>query len=526
MKKQNLLQTIWKNQLLSENCQEILLFFNGAGNIIDCNATAKEELGYGDNIYQVSITDIFTRVIKKENNNLFIYPKYLKGTAAAVAYRNNQTCFDVSLRVAVKSKKKAFIGLCTAVNRSEEKEIFHQLIDAKNELKSFDQLKNEFVANITHELRTPVNGIMGLTENLLETEMIPRQVETVNIIHRCCATMNTIINDLLDYTKIANHKLVLEQREFNFCEFFDHIVTFNFSKINEKGLKLLINVADDIPDIVIGDEFRLAQILNNLISNAVKFTSIGQIALEVVKTAQTDHEIELFFLVLDTGIGINNEDRDKLFKSFSQVDGSITRRYGGTGLGLSISKMLVEAMNGTIAVESEKNKGSTFSFSVRLRTTNTQENINSMDNTNAVRNDSEHTEIKEEILLLKEEIFSNSPENENSKRSWDEANISSQWIQDTFSNIDINEKSFDRKEILKDILEAIEKLSICIEMESWEKAEFLADTIKKLIPKDHKLVTEKAFHLLLSVRRENHDTSIAIINELKAKVEEVLGWKM
>ena len=134
-----------------------------------------------------------------------------------------------------------------------------------------------------------------------------------------------------------------------------------------KGLRFTLNIAPEIPDKVIGDELRLTQILNNLVSNAVKFTEQGYVGIEVSLNTKINDEIELFFMVVDTGIGLSPEDKDKLFKSFSQADASITRKFGGTGLGLSITKELVQMMHGKVWAEGEKGKGSTFSFTVRLR---------------------------------------------------------------------------------------------------------------------------------------------------------------
>jgi signal transduction histidine kinase len=233
-------------------------------------------------------------------------------------------------------------------------------------LKIAEQIKNEFLATITHELRTPLNGIIGLIYTLLETSLKPNQLDTVNLLHSICLKMETIINNSIDYSKLANNNIILEQREFDFQCFMDKVVSMNSESIEEKGLKLIVNVAEDIPKRVVGDEFRLTQILNNIISNAIKFTSVGQIAIEVAKIAQDSTHVELFFMVIDTGIGIAPEEMDRLFQSFTQVDGSFTRRYGGTGVGLSISKLLIEAMNGTITVESEKDQGSIFSFNIYL----------------------------------------------------------------------------------------------------------------------------------------------------------------
>lgn len=520
MKKLTQLQNSTNFRLLLEHSQEIILFFDQAGHILECNQTAKDELGYGADIYRILISDIFRMAMKIENNKLIINPKYRNEITETVAYRNNQTCFAVNLIVTIETGNKSFNGLCTALNISEEKKLIRNIEFSKKELVSSSQLKNEFMANITHELRTPVNGIMGLSENLLEFGLQPKQVEIVNIIHRCCKNMNTIINDLLDYTKIANNKLVLENREFDFRHFIEGIIAININGISEKGLKLLTNIADDIPNIIIGDEFRLAQILNNLFSNAIKFTSLGQIVLEVDKTAQTESEVELLFMIMDTGIGISIEERDKLFLSFSQVDGSITRRFGGTGLGLSISKMLVESMKGTIAVESQKNKGSTFSFTVRM-------GINkAFEETGKVQSDEVENYFfpQGEILSDKEGLFSDFTGDDNIKTR-NKVDETSQLKQGILFKTD-SDDSYDHKGVLEDLYDTFEKLAICIEMESWEKAEVLANRIKNLIPKDHKKVSEKSLKLVLSVRKENHDTSIAILGELITIVNEASGWRM
>ena len=179
--------------------------------------------------------------------------------------------------------------------------------------------------------------------------------------------MIEIINNLLDFSKLEAGKFTLEEREFSFREAMDKIIAMNINQINEKGLSLLLNISPEIPERIIGDELRITQILTNLINNAVKFTSMGQIVVDVVKTMELNDTVELFFMVMDTGIGIAPEDMDKLFKSFSQVDAYITRRFRGSGLGLTIVKELVELMDGEVHVESEKGKGSTFSFSIRVK---------------------------------------------------------------------------------------------------------------------------------------------------------------
>lgn len=501
--------------LLLEQSQEIIILFDKQGNINTCNKTAKIELGYREDIYQVSVSDIFHNAFKFENNQPEIMKKFKDKVYETVAYRKNQTCFVVDLKITIIESNKNFIGICTATNRTDKYEIKRELKSVVRELKGAKRIKNEFLANITHELRTPVNGIMGLTENLLETELLPRQIETLNIIHRCCLNMTNIINNILDFTKIANGKLILEKREFDFRRFIDQTTAFNANMMNEKGLKLYVNISDNVPIRVIGDEHRITQVLNNLFSNAIKFTAVGQIALEVVKTAQSNTEVELFFVLMDTGIGISPEEKDKLFQSFSQVDGSITRRFGGTGLGLAICKQLIELMGGTISVDSEKSKGSTFSFTVRLEIPLGQEDtVVDYLGSNDIRRE-------EEVVRTLHGDDSSNPDNDYIGKILGQANIYTQNKDKLRFYMDSNTQN-EMKEVWNNINITTEKLAICIEMENWNKAESLVEYIKNIIPKenDNKLLSRKILSLILSVRKEDHDKSLAILNELKAMFRE------
>ncbi len=501
----------YRSKIIREHSRELVVFFNESGRTIDGNRMAIEALGYGEDIINVPVYEIFKKSIRFVDDKLFIHPKFQEGMQETFAYRKNQTCFPVELKIVVTNVDKLFLGACLATDISENKRMLRDLRHVKHELKATKQYKNEFVANITHELKTPVNGIRGLTENLMETELTPKQLETLNIIHRCCDNMNTLINNLLDFTKIGNNKLVLEKRVFQFRKFINAIIAFNMYRINEKGLKLIVNVANDIPVNIIGDECRLSQILNNLFSNAIKFTAVGQIALEVVKISQTKDEVELFFMVMDTGIGISLEEKDKLFQSFTQVDSSITRRFGGTGLGLSICKMLVKAMHGNISVESEKNKGSTFSFTVRL---GVPEDDNTV--TEADLNDyshygegfdfkSQNWDIEHDYLgqLLNEASFS---------------------LQTTRQEQVAARHGTDRRK--QEMQSMAERLTLCFEMDNWTKAEEIAYSLKKMIPEEHTDLKHKSLQLLLSIRSEEYDRSVCELNELMKKLEEVTVWKV
>jgi signal transduction histidine kinase len=514
MKKHSAHLLRFKSKLIREHSLEMLVFFNEAGRIIAFNHTAARELGFGDELLNKPVTEVFKKSMSLVDGELNINSRFLYKASETIAYRKNQTCFAVDLKIATKTGVKNFLGVCFAINISENKRIHRDLKHMKHELKASMKTKSEFVANISHELKTPVNGIMGLTESLMETELTPKQLETMNIILRCCNNMNALINDLLDFTKIGSNKLVLEQREFTFRRFIDEVITFNIKRINEKGLKLIVNIASDIPNIVIGDERRLTQILNNLFSNAIKFTSVGQIALEVVKTSQTKDEVELFFMVMDTGIGISLEERDKLFQSFSQVDGSITRRFGGTGLGLSICKMLVEAMHGNITVDSETNAGSTFSFSVRLALPDgIGEQLQPIDY-DWFRNNGNGAD--------QEELFGNTEKDYIGKLLSD-TNFSLKSIDSSEQEYMHGKPSGDR--VGEEVRASIEKLMLCFEMENWSKAEEIATYLKRLMPEEPSKLKNKALLLLMSVRKEEHDKAVQELKELQSIVEEVADWK-
>jgi PAS domain S-box-containing protein len=257
-----------------------------------------------------------------------------------------------------------FIGVCMDV--TEQKQVTENLRKAKEAAEIASRSKSEFLANMSHEIRTPLNGILGMVNLTLQSDLTKDQRENLNIANSCADLLLSVINDILDYSKIEAGKMTIDEIEFDIYKLLDNTYKAHLFKVREKKLKYKYQIEDGIPRILVGDPNRLQQVLNNLISNAIKFTEFGEVKISLNIAERFGDKLLIKFSVSDTGIGIGDDEMQRLFKSFSQVDGSITRKYGGTGLGLAISKQLVEMMKGEIHVESEKNKGSIFSFTALL----------------------------------------------------------------------------------------------------------------------------------------------------------------
>ncbi len=456
-----------------EDALEMVLFFDSSGVISYGNRIAQEKLEYGDDLQGTPISEIFPNTFRIEADQVVSEVSFGAEVHKLTAYRRNLTCFPVEARILC-SRDCPGMYICMANDIIEKEFLNKEIEQVKSEAEEALKVKSEFVANVTHELRTPVNGILGNVRELLSEGAAGELEPSLRLIERCCGDMNKIINNILDFSKLEAGKFTLEPRKFHFRNMLDYVKSNHSNKITEKGLDFFVTVSPQIPEYIIADELRIVQVLGNLLSNAQKFTSIGKITLEAVQTARVNDKIELFFMVKDTGIGIDEKDKEKLFQSFSQVDASISRKYGGTGLGLNICKQLVELMGGKIGVESEKNRGSIFSFSIWAGIT--------------------EEEAKAPAVQPVFDSFAAAGDMEEEKL--------------------FDARTYGTPENLSALKKNLSKLILCVEMKNWEKAEMFMETVKQLTQGAPREIGRVVLRLKMAIQKENYDKITAEFKEL------------
>lgn len=464
-----------------EDALEMVLMFDEAGKISYANEAARQKLEYENDLCGRHVSDVFPNTFSVSGGQLELENYVSKELLNLVAYRKNLTCFPVEARI-LSGDTSLGRYICMANDVLQKEFLSREIERVRQEAKQALKVKSEFVANVTHELRTPVNGVLGNVRELLDTKIDEQTEKSLRLIERCCDDMNKIINNILDFSKLEAGKFTLEPRKFHLRNMLDYVKSHHINKLTEKGLEFFMTVSPQVPEYVIGDELRIVQILNNLLSNAQKFTSFGKITVEVLKTAQVNDRIELFFIVSDTGIGIDPEDKDKLFQSFSQVDASISRKYGGTGLGLNICKQLVELMGGRIEVESEKGKGSHFSFSIWVSACDGAESAGQQTDT-----------VNNSLFMTTYAAASTEEDGESIEKIR------------TYGTVE-------NQEMLK---RNLSKLILCVEMENWEKAEMFMEIVRQLTEEAPREVKRITLRLKMAIQKENYEKVTAEFQELK-----------
>jgi PAS domain S-box-containing protein len=352
--------------IIFENLRDSVIVLDAKNRIVDMNPSARKL--FGPRTHQAvgqsakvlfgsrpDLVDLYRDVTDKRDE-------------IVIERGEKQYYFDLGISPMRDRRGRLTGRLVVLSDITRRKQVEEELRKAKLTAESATRAKSEFLAVMSHEIRTPMNAVLGIADLMLATETDPGRLDLVQTIHQSGESLLTIINDVLDFSKIESGKLELEHRPFDLRHCVEQALDLLSSKAAEKGLDLACIISDDTPAVIVGDVTRLKQILVNLVGNALKFTESGEVVVLVSSQVcrPQDPHCEIHIAVRDTGIGIPHDRLDRLFQSFSQVDTSTTRRYGGTGLGLAICKRLSELMGGKIWADSQgvPGKGSTFHFTV------------------------------------------------------------------------------------------------------------------------------------------------------------------
>lgn len=338
-------------------------------NTLEVNKSACDLLGYDRD--ELAGSEAINRYVTeysefiRQLHSLYKKQRSRKSVTFEAVFRSLDSLsipMEVSARIVNFEGKKAILAIARDIR--ERKDAEHQIIRIKEEAIAANKAKSEFIANMSHEIRTPLNGMICMTDLTLMTGLKSEQRENLNIVKQCANSLLGIVNDILDISKIEAGKMEVKPEMFRLDDIKRELTATHLSEAEKKVLKFKVDIDEKLPMELFGDKDKLMQILNNLVNNAIKFTSKGSVLVSAEQINDSSKEIIVLFRVKDTGAGIKREDTGKLFKSFSQLKTKNTEKLHGTGLGLSISKKLVELMGGNIGLESEFNKGSVFYFTI------------------------------------------------------------------------------------------------------------------------------------------------------------------
>lgn len=362
-----------KFRLLLNSTAEAIYGLDTKGNCIFCNPACIKILGYeresdflGKNMHEL-IHHHRPDGKAYPEKECKVYLPFLIGEGVhvddEVFWRADGSHFDVEYSAYPIRKGEEVLGsVVTFHDISERKKAQADLIEAKRLAEDANAAKSDFLANISHEIRTPITVFMGAIEHLLEIDKDPKCQEVLDLAHISSRRLYVLLNEILDHSKIKSRQMDLEEETFKVRRCLNETIEMMNDRAQKKHLELVLDVSPSVPQEMLGDPYRLGQILLNLIGNAIKFTEKGEVIVKVKR-----HDDYLKFNVSDTGIGISEDKLEYIFESFRQVDSSSTRRHGGVGLGLAISKGLTELMGGRISAHSELGQGSVFSFTLPLK---------------------------------------------------------------------------------------------------------------------------------------------------------------
>ena len=395
-----------EKNLILDNTQTLMCTHDIHGNLLSVNKAGVSMTGYESNeIIGRNLKDILSADVKPmfdDYLNILLNEGFASGTMKIITKAGSERIWAYKNVLYTDEFGKSFV-IGSSIDVTNRAKAEQELLEAKEKAEKASMAKAEFLSTMSHEIRTPMNAVIGVTHLLLDDDPKPNQIDNLQTLKFSAENLLSLINDILDFSKIESGKIEFDSTEFHIDELINSIRQSHKLEATEKNISLKYSKDDELPNVLIGDPTRLFQILNNLVSNAIKFTEEGSVKLDVEVMEKKPESVRLLFTVEDTGIGIAKENLSRIFENFSQEQSDTTRKYGGSGLGLTIIKNLLELQGSDIHVESKKGEGSKFSFELDFSIGNTQQKETSFGTHSPI--DKKNTLTDVNILLVEDQEF-------------------------------------------------------------------------------------------------------------------------
>ena len=477
---------------LYDICYSMLLIYDQKGNVVRWNDMAQKMLNYDDVLKQTNMASLLPSIYRIDEGTMVTDETSRNAIIKTMLNRRNLPCLPVTVKMASVDIDGVFFGVCAILDLTEwignKKESEFNKVELSNPL--VDQLirKTEILAKISHELKVPVNGIYGLTEELEEEIKGEEYQDSFRLMKECCVNMKKMIDRILEYETLSNGVVILYEEEVDLHRLLANVIALHKPLAEEKGLHLYTNISKKIPRILFSDHNKIAAILNNLLSNAIKFTQIGYISLSITCAKIQPHLMTLLIAVVDTGIGIDMKQQEAIFHPFKQGGSHINQMYGGTGLGLAIVQQLVTLMKGTIQVNSVKGEGSEFIVSIQVKLEQDEN-----------QKDLEHVTQEEHLEEMLQEMRTHFVMDVE-KRHYERI---------------LKVKCYNTRENKDEIVHNIDRIKQCVKNQNWEETDACFVTLKHLIPRSQVEIYEKLLKIELSVRRKEINRTLLSLNDFE-----------
>lgn len=469
-------------------CFGMVLLYDEQGSILRWNQAAGTLLNKQGELASQNLVELLPNVVLMYNRKLYVEPCNIQTVIKTILYPKDQVCIPVQVKLSYEKVSQTRIGVCVIQDLTELMENKLEKTEFMNQMASVIQKRMEVIVRIAHDLKTPVNGIFGLVESMEHVIDHPEEADSLRLMKDCCVHMKHMINQVLEHEGLRNGEGKLKEEYVDLYRIIENVVAIHKLLADEKGLQIYVNISERIPNILYTDRDKITEILINLMTNAIKFTQVGFISLNVLCSYVEENQMVLLFRVGDTGPGIPKERWESIFEPYNRGSGEVNRGNAGTGLGLAIVKQLVSRMKGSIKLESIVGEGSRFYFTIHVK-------LDSQEDTIQLQDIDSETQMEQWIQQLKDTVVLEAEKQH-------------------YHNI-VRMKNFGTKENKAEIFCIIENINESLRQEKWERVDASFGTMKLLIPETQSEIRKLLLRVELSARRYDKEKALTYLDELQ-----------